>query len=484
MSAACPLCRQETRRIHSRYDRTFADLPWQGRRVTITVRARRFRCATVGCARKIFAERLGGAAALHGRRTVRLADVQRDLGLALGGAGGARLAHRLGLRVSGATLLRLVRRRPDDGRPRPPPPRVIGIDDWAWKRGHRYGTVICDLERRRIIDLLPDRAASTVEAWLLARPEIEIIARDRGGGYGHAASRAAPHAVQVADRWHLIENASAAFLDAVRRSMRSIRDALGSGSVDAGRLTCAERRQYDGFLRREQVATDISALVAAGASIKEIARRTGHSRKVVRQALRGGRTDIFRVRSTSLDAFLPRLEAEWAAGCHNGAELWRRAKAAGFSGGLRVVSEWTTRRRRTDVTPGVLPGKPPSARYLARLMTTGRDHLSRCDAIVIDTIERAVPMLVVARDLVDSFHSILRAHKADALDAWIVQASTGLLASFAAGIVADHKAVAAAITERWSNGQTEGQITKLKMIKRQMFGRAGLDLLRARLCAA
>jgi transposase len=248
--------------VHSRYDRTFSDLPWQGRRVAITVRVRRSWCATVACTRKVFAERLGEAAARHGRRTARLADIQRHLGLALGGAAGARLTHRLAQPASGATLLRMVRRRSHDEPP--PPPRVVGIDDWAWKRGQRYGTVVCDLERRRIIDLLPDRAASTVETWLLARPGIEIIARDRGGGYGHAAGRAAPHAVQVADRWHLIENASAAFLDAIRRSMRSIRAALGSGIANPGLLTSVERRQGPSSIANPQGCLGRSCRQAPG----------------------------------------------------------------------------------------------------------------------------------------------------------------------------------------------------------------------------
>ena len=229
-SVACRLCERTSARVHSRYDRTFADLPWQGRPVTITARARRFRCCTSLCPRKVFVERLGGVAARHARRTGCLVDIQRHVGLALGGAAGARLAHRLALPVSGATLLRLVRRRVAEAAP--PEPWVIGIDGWAWKRGQRYGTVIGDLERRRIIDLLPDCAAATGEAWLAAHPQISVIARDRGGGYGHAASRALPDAIQVADRWHLMENASAAFLDAVRRSMPQIREALGARGVD------------------------------------------------------------------------------------------------------------------------------------------------------------------------------------------------------------------------------------------------------------
>jgi len=364
------------------------------------------------------------------------------------------------------------------------PLRVIGIDDWAWKRGHHYGSIICDLERRRIVDLLPDRTAGTVEDWLTAHPGIEVVARDRGGAYGSAASRACPGARQVADRWHLFENASAAFLDAVHRAMPRIRAALGVAAADPSRLTAAERRQHDGFRRREACNAAIRRLAAAGTPIKQIVRHTGHSRKLVRAIVRGGGTEVFRPRVSSLDAFLLRLEEEWEGGCRNGAELWRRVKAAGFAGALRVVSEWTTRRRRAESSGSSRPSKPPSARTIVRLMTSRRDRLSTADARLAATVEEAVPALAVACDLVERFHAMLRSKSTAGVDAWLADAANSPLNSFASGVAVDRDAVAAAITEPWSNGQTEGHITKLKLVKRQMYGRARLDLLRARLCTA
>jgi transposase len=450
----------------------------------IMVTSRRFRCGSVGCPRRVFVERFPEIAPPHARRTNRLAEIQRHVCLALGSASGARLARRLGLSVSGSTLLRLVCRGASSRGKSAPPLRAIGIDDWAWKRGHRYGSIVCDLERQCIVDLLPDHAGTTVEEWLSAHPGIEVIARDRGGAYGSAATRARPGAKQVADRWRLIENASAAFLDAVRRSMSRIRAAIGAATVDPALLTCAERRQHDGSLRRQEANAIIRRLAEAGAPIKEIVRRTGHSRKVVREVVRGGRTDVFRIRMTSLDGFLPHLEAAWAGGCRNGAELWRRLKAIGFHGAPRVVSEWATRRRRSESTPDMLPRKPPSARTLARLMSSPPDRLSTADTMLVAAVEKALPMLGVARDLAARLQTMLRSKSSAGRDAWLGDATGSLLAAFASGVAADRDAVEAAITEPWSNGQTEGQITKLKLVKRQMYGRAKLDLLRARLCAA
>lgn len=186
------------------------------------------------------------------------------------------LAQRLMLPVSNDTLLRVIRRQ---GLPPSIPPSVIGIDDWAWRRNHRYGTIVCDLERRRPIRLLPDREPVTAEAWLRQNPQIQIIARDRGGAYGLAAAKALPDAVQVADRWHLMENASRAFLDSVRKSMRQIRKTLGATRINPRLLTAAERLQYEGCLRREQTHAAIMAFAKDGVTIKEIVPRNRQTRR-------------------------------------------------------------------------------------------------------------------------------------------------------------------------------------------------------------
>ncbi len=480
-SAICPRCGGASRSIHSRYERLLADLPAHGRRVQLRVQVRRFRCTWAECTQRIFAERLDPSVVRpFGRRTERLEGIVHHIGVALGGRPGQRTAVRLLLPVSKDTLLRVVR---DRAAGVTLPPRVIGIDDWAWRKGHRYGTVVCDLERRRIIDVLPDREMATVQAWLAARPTIELIARDRGGGYGPAAVQGRPEARQVSDRWHLMENASAAFLAAVRRSMPDIRKAIGSQPIDPAVLTAAERAQYEGW--RQRVAADAAVLQLheAGVPIKEVVRRTGRARKVVRDIVRGGRAEPFCPRASLLEPHLEWLAAEWEGGCRNGAELWRRLRTRGFPGSLRVVTEWATRRRRDEVA-GV-PRGCPSARSLARMMTLARDRLSRSELETVAAVEHAVPGLVAARDLVDRFQSLIRKQDPKVLDLWLADAAASSISSFAKGIADDQSAIAAAIEEPWSNGQTEGQITKLKLVKRQMYGRANLDLLRARLlCVA
>ncbi len=281
-----------------------------------------------------------------------------------------------------------------------------------------------------------------------------------------------------------MENASAAFLDAVRKPMRQIRSALGAAFIDPTLLTAAERIQYEGYLRREEANAAILARAENGASIKEIARDTGHSRGLIRRVLRGQRSDMFRTRESSLELHLPWLDAQWAAGCRNGAELWRRLRASGFRGSLRVMSEWACRRRRAEMMDEGSLRRMPSARTIARLMTTGRDALTKAESLTIATIESGAPALVEARAVIAAFQTMIRDKAASELDDWIERAKNGLVASFASGVVKHHAAVAAAIASAWSNGQTEGQITKLKSIKRQMYGRGNLDLLEARLAGA
>ena len=477
----CPLCGRYSRRVHSRYVRTITDLPCAGKKVELRLFARRFFCEASLCRRRIFAERFQrDVVAERSRRTSRLEHIVHHLGLALSGRPAAGFAKRLMVPVGNDTLLRVVRRAelPADAL------KVVGIDDWAFRRNHRYGTVVCDLERRRIVRLLPDREIATVAAWLSDHAGIEVVSRDRGGGYGEAAAKALPHATQVADRWHLVENASAAFLDAVRKSMRTVRTTIGATVINPDLLTAAEKLQYKGFLRREETNAAIMKLAAEGIPIKEIVRRTGHSRKLARQVIRGQRTDVFRVRQSSLESYLPFLDEQWASGCRNGAELWRQLKARGFRGSLRVVTEWATRGRRAERASDQQLQKVPSARMIARLMTTARHHLSKADTVTIAAIEAGVPMLTEARDLIDRFHAMIRKKIAGDLEPWIAEAKASLIASFANGIARDRSAVRAAINEPWSNGQTEGQITKLKLVKRQMYGRGKLDLLQARLIGA
>jgi transposase len=228
----------------------------------------------------------------------------------------------------------------------------------------RYGTIVCDLERRRIVTLLPDREVATVRAWLADHPGIRIVSRDRRGGYGEAVAKARPDAVQVADRWHLMENASAAFLNAVRKSMRAIRNAVGTPTITPELLTSAEKLRYESYLRREDTNAAIAKLARDGSSIKQIVRRLGHSRNTVRQTLRDGRTDMFQTRQRSLDPYYLFLEDQWNGGCRNGAELCRRLQAQGFGRSLRAVGEWATRRRRSETISKQQPHRIPSARTI------------------------------------------------------------------------------------------------------------------------
>lgn len=221
-----------------------------------------------------------------------------------------------------------------------------------------------------------------------------------------------------------------------------------------------------------------------GIPIKQIVKRTGHSHKLVRSVLRGQRSDMFRVRQSSLEEWLPWLDSRWAHGAGNASALWREMREKGFRGQIGVVSEWARRRRLAEKADQSALARTPSARSIARLMTLARDDLSKSDAVLVAAIESNVPDLTAARTLIDDFQTMIRSKAAAELDSWLTDAKTSLVGSFANGVDKDIDAVRNTIISPWSNGQTEGQITKLKLIKRQMYGRAKIDLLQARLVGA
>jgi transposase len=473
--------------------------------VTLRVRVRRFRCLDPSCLRRTFAERLGETARPAARRTSRLGDLQRHLGLVVGGEAGARLAARLAIPASPDTLLRMVRRGDPSPVPRPPP-RVLGVDDWAWRRGHRYGTVLVDLERNRVLDLLPDRRAESLAAWLKRNPGVEIVARDRAGVYADGIRQGAPEAVQIADRWHLLRNLGDALQAIVERYHATARRVatevvadLAAGAPTAGTpgtegpdaaTTPPCPAAHAGRRARFEEAV---RLHVAGVSLRQISRLLGTDGKTVRRWLRAGDIPSWCQprRGSVLDAHRDHLERRWAEGCRNAARLWRELASVGFSGGYTTVKAWAAQRRTVGPAVGQIatadkgqPWRLPSGRRVARLLMTGADTLAEADQTFVARLLDAVPPLAATVTTAQRLSLLLRRQSSETLEDVLTAASATPLASFTAALRKDIDAVQAALDLPWTTSPVEGQIGRIKMLKRTMYGRAGFELLRARVLYA
>ena len=331
-SGRCPDCGRTSRAVHSRYRCKPADLLSLGRQVRVGLRVRRFYRCNTKCARRTFAEGLPELVEPYARRTYRLAT-QGRVGVALGSEAGAKLAHRLAMPAGADTVLRLIRRLP---LPEQDAPRVVGVDDWAMRKGRTYRTIVVDMERRRVADLLPDRTAATVAAWLQQRPGIEVVARDRSTEYARAAAVGAPKAVQVADRWHLLSNARAMlerWLARAHARLGPLPVPPGGDGRQPGQRTRAYRRSatddaasIDSRARWLAAYEDVRRRRLAGEKLLAISRSTGLARATVRKY---AHADIFPERAvrppgrSNLDPYVAHLEARLAAGFEDAMALWR-----------------------------------------------------------------------------------------------------------------------------------------------------------------
>jgi transposase len=523
--AACPTCGQRSSRVHSRYRRHLADLPWQGLPVRLHLSCRKFFCDRRECSRRIFTERLPGIVRPSARRTERLAQVLLLISSALGGEAGARLVAALGMRVSPDTLLQQIRQAP------PSPagtPKVLGVDDWAFCRGQRYGTLLVDLERRCPVDLLPDRQAETLANWLKEHSGVQIVTRDRSWEYARGITEGAPDALQVVDRFHLLSNLREMLERVIERNRHHLsaidlppRSAegteLSSEEEPVSRLRQPARRSPAEMATREAryqgrvaLRQQVQALREGGESILGIAQRLALNRSTVYRYLRGQpESGAVRTRhvASMLDPFLPYLCQRWAEGCHNGSQLWRELREQGYRGSRKMVAVWTQHQREAPAptTPQKYRATPkassvqdqrpekatrprlPSARRISWFLLREPASLSAAEQRALTAIHAAAPDLATVQPLVHQFHQLVKERDATAFTAWREQALGSTLPelnSFITGLDRDREAVEAALTLPWSNGPVEGQVNRLKAIKRQMYGRANFDLLRARVLAA
>lgn len=514
--APCSNCDSFSRRVHSTHTRSVRDTAIGEQAVYLHLRVRRFYCLNTNCPQRTFTESLK-LFAPHARRTFRLINLQTTVGAFLGGEAGSRLLQKLRMPLCGASLLQSIRTLSTECYPTP---RVLGVDDWAVKKGRSYGTILIDLEKHKVVDLLSDRSAAALELWLKASPGVEIIVRDRAYDYVTGANAGAPEAVQVADRWHLLHNLREMFerwLGTVVAKLRQLPISselqpqvaeLRASQYRSSRPTrAAKEAAVTSRERRLGLFNEVKALYASGLPLLTISKKLNIDRKTVRAY---AYADGFPERpprpytASVLHPYLEYLEKRHAEGCENALQLHREIHELGFRSTAWHVLRWMQPRRRepSKNTPGKRQAKGqrerevlaaaatklvlPSAPQLSWLALQDEKDLSTENRIILNHL------------LQDTNFAFMRAHamalrtmicsRASApFDAWLDTSESSEIAqlkTFAAGLRRDYAEVRAALELPWSNGQTEGQVNKLKLIKRQMYGRANFDLLRQRVLLA
>jgi transposase len=501
--AACPWCGTWSSRVHSRYVRRVADGAAGGRPVVLCLRVRRLFCGNAGCAAVTFAEQAEGLTGRYRRRSLPLLELLTRVGLALAGRAGARLAGVLGIAVHPVTLLRLVSALPEPEVSAAP--QVLGIDDFALRKGRIYGTVLVDMDSGQVADLLPDREAATVEAWLKAHPGAGIICRDRAGAYAEGARAGAPQAVQAADRWHLWHNLARYADKAVAAHRGCLKDPgpPAAGEPDspdaapgpAGPQLAAgpdglldvcgrERRMVTRTLERH---ADIHRLLAAGHSLGSAARALGLNRKTVLRFARepdAGKLLVKTInRDSKLDPFKAWICQRWNEGLTSASALHAELQARGWTGSVQTVRRYVRPFRPLPAAPPPPPAVPKTRQITSWLLSRPQS-LTDDEQAQLTAIRARCPHIdALARHVTSFAEMMTRRTGSTDLESWLTAAEASdlpELRSFAAGIRTDQKAVTNGLTLHWNSGKVEGTVNKIKMIKRQMYGRASFPLLRKR----
>lgn len=482
-------CGAVSRRVHGRYVRVLRDAAIGGMGVTIVLQVRRFRCTNTECPAVTFVEQVPGLTSPHSRFTPLLRRWLTAVGLALAGRAGARLAAITGTAVGRDTLLRLVRAVPD---PTVGTVRILGVDDFAFRRGRRYGTVLIDLDTRQPIDLFDGRDGGTLADWLAGHPDVTTICRDRSGGYAEGARQGAPQAIQVADRFHLWRNLG----DAVEKSVNSrraqlkdqARKPLPTLETPPVVQPLPEKKIVTRFREQHAAATE---LFARGMTKAAIGRKLGLHQATVRKLVNAASVDDLiaktEQRAHLVDDYVAHLHRRWNDGERNATQLFREIQDLGYPGGELAVQRYL-RRFRTGRGHAPDPGpKPPAVRDVTAWIMTDPEHLNDDDTTALDKICRRDADLKRLAEHVSSFAVMMTGLHGERLDEWITNAENDTLlplAAFARNLRRDHDAVRNGLTLPHSSGPVEGAINRLKMLKRQMFGRANLDLLRKRVLHA
>ena len=494
-TAPCPECFKRSDSVHSCRRRRIQHLPCSGQTLWLVFSVRHWYCRNPACSRKIFAESLAPFAGSHQQSSQALQNLQRQLGLIAGGEAGKRAATAAGLRCSADTLLRRVINTPETKQSGSP---HVGIDEWAWHRGHRYGTLIVNLDTHRPLVRLPGRDQRTLATWFRKYPEIQIVSHYRSGVYATAAREGAPQARQVADRWHLLKNIG----DAPERMMyrhipliRLVASELSpkkspdpEPSVPAASLRRPERLKQQTRKKRHQRWTEVMALHNKGCSFREISRITGLSRVTVSRWVGSGTFPEMSTRPPKrglLDPWREWLKEQRESGNYNASRIWREMVARGFTGSETIVRDAVAKWRKGWNPPVTTAVRLPSVSRVSSWLMPGRitrDEENYAFRFISLMCEKE-PELKIAQQLALEFYRILKTQNKSQLSSWFTRVHESGSAEFrrvAAGMEADAAAICEAISSHWSNGVVEGHVNRLKMLKRQMYGRAGFELLRQR----